>query len=211
MNAEIDRLKQDLKIIEEAVGCEPEFDRRHVWMCLGWGIASLVMIFMCVFPHLIPLVPWGRIIFMVLFVGLPVILCRLFVPELPSLSVYRCTSNVSTFLGIGSWVSSLIGSAFLILFVFWLSKVGATPEIKIGSIGVLAGSCCVVHAWGKPWRYWALILGLAVVTIGLITPLVPHGYGVLTIVTILALASFAGALILHRQLEAYNANGKAAH
>jgi hypothetical protein len=43
MSTEIYRLKQDIQTIEQALGCEPEFNRGTVWYSVGWGILGGVL------------------------------------------------------------------------------------------------------------------------------------------------------------------------
>jgi hypothetical protein len=178
-------------------------------MCVGFGIAGLFLALIGIFPHVVPFSPWGRIIFLALFVGLPSILCRLFVPELP-VNFWSSPSLAPANQKFTEWLLAAVMSAFVIGFIFWLNKMGTTPELKFGSIGILAGSCFVVSAWQKPWRSWFLIFGLALVAIGLAFPFLPERAEIPAIGITLALANFTGALILHRQLQDFHANGKAA-
>ena len=214
MNAEIDRLKQDLQTIEKAVGCETA-DRRYFWLCIGYAIASVFLVLIGIFPNVIPLWPWGKIIFLTLFFGLPFIFCRLFVPELPSLYSFSQGGLPAGFpQNVNSWLLTGTSVAFLIGFMYWLRKAGASYELLEGSTLILAGSCFVAWAWHKRWQYsWFLIFGLTLVTIGLVMPFLPHKAEVQVPVlgAGLALGNIIGAIILHRQLKNFHANGKAAH
>ena len=155
MNGGTDRLKQDLETIEEAVGAGPEFDRRHVWTAIGWGISGLILILLGLFSHIIPLWPWGKMIFLALGIGLPFILCRLFVPELPSLYWFSPAASAAS-QDLNSFSLAGIIGVFLIGFCLWLGKLSASPEVVRGAVSVLGGSWFVVWAWRKTWRHWMM-------------------------------------------------------
>jgi hypothetical protein len=212
MNAEIDRLKQDLEVIEKAVGCETA-DRRYFWNCIGYAIAGLFLVLIGIFPNVMPLSPWGKIIFLALFFGLPFIFCRLFVPELPSLYSFSqgglqsgLPQNFNSCFLTGIMIASLLG------FMFWLHKMGVSHELLGGVTLVSAGSCFVVWAWQKRWQYsWFVIFGLTLVAIGLVMPFLPHKAVIPALGAGLALGNFIGAIILQRQLKSFHANEKATH
>jgi hypothetical protein len=212
MNAEIDRLKQDLETIEKAVGCGTA-DRRYFWHCIGYAIAGAFLLLVGAFPNVIPLWPWGKIIFLALFIGLPPLFCRLFVPELPSLYSFSqgglqsgLPQNFRSLFLTGVMIASLIG------FMFWLHKMGISRELLGDVTLVSVGSCFVAWAWQKRWQYsWFVVFGLTLVAIGLVMPFLPHK-GVISVIGAgLALGNFIGAIILQRQLKSVHANGKAAH
>jgi hypothetical protein len=205
MNAEMDRLKQDLKTIEHAVGCRPELDRRHVWQGVGFGVSGLSLAIFGIFPHLVPR-PWDTLAFCAVFTGLPLFLYWL--AGRGKDFVDSTTAQLLKAPGRG-----IIYSVFCLGFLFWLGhmKVSIPYGLAMGLIFILCGLCLVVWASRNPWRRCVLLIGFSFLALGFAFPFLPKESNDLAIGTVLAFDGFVGAAILHRQLKAYYQNGKAAH
>jgi hypothetical protein len=204
MNNELDRIKQDLKTMEAVIRREPEFDRRHVWVSIGWGIWGVVFILFGFIPRVVPPTLLTCILIALLFV-LPHILPRLACRDLPAVPP----------MGDKQLNSNSVGVLILVLslgIIFWVSRLTPAPRNMVFAlVFLMAASWSLFTAWGRPWWRGLLAFAVAFGAAGFAMPFLPKGLVGPVIGAAMIFGGFGGAAILRLQLKAYYAHGKAAH
>jgi hypothetical protein len=204
MNNELDRIKQDLKTMEAVIRREPEFDRRHVWVSIGWGIWGVVLIFFGLLPHVVPPILPACVLIALLFV-LPRVLPRLACRDLPA--VPPAGDKQVNSLGVGLMILALsLG------IIFWVSRMTPAPRnMVLALVFLMAASWALFTAWGRPWWRGLLAFAAAFGAAGFAMPFLPKGWVGPVMGAAMILGGFGAAAILHLQLKAYDTHGKAAH
>jgi hypothetical protein len=205
MSDEMNRIKQDLKTMEEAIGGGPELDRRYVWVGIGWGIWGIVFILFGLLPAAVPPYLLTAILIILLF-ALPHYLPRLACRDLPAEPPRQSRNQLHSNSG------GLLMGAISLGIVFWVSRMKpAPPNMVFALVFLLGGAWALFTAWGRPW--WKSLLAVAVSfgATGFAMPFLPKGWVGPAMGAAMIVGGFAGAAILHFQLKAYYANGKAAH
>jgi len=145
---------------------------------------------------------------MVLLFGLPYLLPRIFCPDTP-----RVVSTADKDLNSCRSFGGILFAVFLVGFMFWLHKLAIPPLVIFALSFVVFSIPTAVWAWRRPWRRFALAWALALMALGIVIPFFQHDPRKLFLMVgyAMAIGSFAGAMILHLQLKAHDADGKAAH
>lgn len=210
MNTEMDRLKQDIQTIEQALGCAPEFGRGTVWASVGWGICGVTLIAMAIL-HFTFSSRWvGAVVMVTLWLGLPHLFSRL-ATRFASQQTFGSTRTFGSAKDLSSTPLSGVLISLLLGMMFWMNKMMVPTGLFPALTCLLGGAGCLVFAWGKPWRLGLLIWSLAFIALGFAFPFLPEGTSSLAMGAAIAFAGFTGAVILNRQLNAYYAHGKIAH
>lgn len=204
MNIELDRIKQDLKTMEAVIRREPEFDRRHVWVGIGWGIWGVVFILFGLLPHGVPRALPAFILIALLFL-LPHFLPRLACRDLPAVPPKGDKEVNSTSVG-------LLILALSLGIIFWVSRMTPAPRNMVFAlVFLMAASWSLFTAWGRPWWRGLLAFAVAFGAAGFAMPFLAKGLIGPVMGAAMIIGGFGGAAILHLQLKAYYAHGKAAH
>jgi hypothetical protein len=203
MNHELDRIKQDLKTMEQVIRREPDFDRRHVWVSIGWGIWGVIFILFGLISHSVPPFLLAGILIVLLF-ALPVYLPRLACGDLPPPPPGDREVN--------SMSGGLLIVAFSLAIIFWVSRMTPAPRNMVFAlIFLMVALWTLCAAWSRPWWRGLLAFAVAFGAAGFAMPFLPKGMVGPVIGAAMIFGGFGGAAILHLQLKAYYAHGKAAH
>jgi hypothetical protein len=206
MSIELDRIKQDLKTMEAVIRRGPEFDRRHVWASIGWGVWGVVFILFGLIPHVVPPALLTSILIALLF-ALPHFLPRLACRDLHPVR-FNSMGNKQTKSGS---VGLLIAGLSLGI-IFWVSRMTPAPKNMVfAMIFLMAASWSLFTAWGRPWWRGLLAFAVAFGAVGFAMPFLPKWLVGPIMGAAMIFGGFGGAAILHLQLKAYYAHGKAAH
>jgi len=204
MNHELDRIKQDLKTMEAVIRREPEFDRRHVWASIGFGIWGVVFILFGLIPHAAPPALPPLSLIALLFV-LPYLLPRLACRDLAA--VAPAGDKQLNSLGLG-----LVILALSLGIIFWVSRMTAAPKNMVFAlVFLLAASWSLFTAWGRPWWRGLLAFAAAFGAAGFALPFLAKELVGPVMGGAMIFGGFGAATILHLQLKAHYAHGKAAH
>jgi hypothetical protein len=204
MNNELDRIKQDLKTMQAVIRREPEFDRRHVWVSIGWGVWGVVFILFGLIPHVVPQTLLAFILIALLFV-LPHLLPRLVCRDLPAVPPMGDKQVNSPSVG-------LLILALSLGIIFWVSRMNPAPRnMVLALVFLMAASWSLFTAWGRPWWRGLLAFAAAFGAAGFAMPFLPKELVGPVMGAAMICGGFGGAAILHLQLKAYDAHGKAAH
>lgn len=203
MNDELNRLKQDLKTMEQVIRREPEFDQRHVWISIGWGIWGVLFVLCGLIPRTVPPYLLAAVM-MVLLIALPILLPKLACGELPPPPVGDRQINSKS--------AALLLTALSLGIIFWVSRMTPTPKnLVLALILLLTATWALFSSWGKYWWRGLLAYAAAFGAAGVVMPFLPQGMVSPTMGCAMIFGGFIGAAILHQQLKAYDAHGKAAH
>ena len=202
MNAEVSRIKQDLKIVEQAIGRGPEYQYAHVWAGIGWGIAGIAM----VVGSLLPSIPyaWTTVLFLALFVALP--------PLLSTWMSGKCVLVPYDNLKVSGLALSAIATAIITpMLLLWFARIGMTST-QMRAVGFLTiGLILLAYAWGRPARRSLAVSSLGLIVLGIATPFLPFELTAPAVGAAIAFVGFAGAAVLHFQLRADCCDEQAAH
>ncbi len=207
MNNDLNRIKQDLKTIETAIGATPEFDRRHVWVGMAWGIWGLFFIAFGFVPHtVVPPIFLALVLIALLFL-LPTMLPRLACPDLPALPFSSMGSREINSGSVGLLILALSAGI-----IFWVSRLHPAPHNLVYSmVFFMTAAWSLFTAWGRPWLRSLFAFAAAFGVAGFVMPFVSGHFVGLVIGAAMIVGGFGGAAILQLQLKASAAHGKAAH
>ena len=203
MNDELIRLKQDLKTMEQVIRREPEFDRRHVWISIGWGIWGVLFVLCGLVPRTVPPYLLAAVMVILLF-ALPHFLPKLACGELPPPPVGDRQIN--------SKPAALLLTALSLGIIFWVSRMTPAPKnMVLALMLLLTATWALFSAWGRHWWRGLLAYAVGFGAAGVAMPFLSPSLVSPAIGCAMIFGGFVGAAILHQQLKAYYAHGKAAH
>jgi len=203
MNDELNRIKQDLKTMEQVIRREPDFDRRHVWISIGWGIWGVIFILFGLVSHSVSPYLLAGILIALLF-ALPIYLPRLACGDLPPPpSGDREVNSIS---------GGMLIMALSLAIIFWVSRMTPAPRnMVLALIFLMVALWTLCAAWGRRWWRGLLASSVSFGAAGFAMPFLPKGMVGPAMGAAMILGGFGGAAILHLQLKAYYSDGKAAH
>ena len=205
MKNELERLRHDLETMEHVIKRGPDFDRRHVWISIGWGIWGVIFISFGFIPRVVPPLLLAGVLIVLLF-AMPHFLPRLACRDLPS-EPPPGDKEVNSISGAILLVGLSLGT------VFWVSRMAHAPNnLVLALLLLLVALWALFVSWGRRWWRGLLAFAVAFGAAGLAMPFLSRGMIGPAIGAAMILSGFGGAAILHWQLKSYyDHEGKIAH
>jgi hypothetical protein len=196
MTGDIDRLKQDLATMEQAIGNTANYGPQHVGMHLGLGIGGVATLTLGTFTDLLETMP-TRLVIVPLFLGLPIVTAWMF-SERPFhfMSLFK-TGPAKT----GSNRLAVIIGVAIVGFAFFIDWVGAPKSVMPAVAMMLSAVYLATVGWGQRQHSYLLLAAAAFFLMAIAFPLVPKGFVDEVFGTGLAIAGFGSAAMLYFQIN----------
>ena len=196
MTNDIQRVKQDLAIMEQAVAGKAAYGPQHVGLYMGFGIAGVTTLLLALFTTLLNTLP-TRFLMIPLFLGLPFITAWMLSPKpfrIASLFNTGCTKAESN-------VVAVITGLVILAFAFLLKNLGV-PYPIVPSVGMMLSAVYLFPlGWGRPQYYNHILCAAVFFVMAVAYPFIPAGYYTAMFGAGLAVLGFGSVVMIRQQLR----------